>query len=104
MDEQRRNWKKIRLKRDEWRKEQADREIETKEHDAQLKKQRERDEEEYKYKLSVEHRKEADENATRKNQLAQELTTLRQQTEKDLAEKEQFYRHRKKKFLNCELR
>lgn len=88
MDEQRRKLEEeLRLKRDEWRKEQADHEAEIKEGDVQLKKQRERDEEEYKYKLSVERRKEANEYTTRKNQLTQELTALRQQTEKDLAEK-----------------
>ena len=88
MDEQRRKLEEeLCLKRDAWRKEQADHETEIKERDAQLKKQRERDEEEYKYKLSVERRKEADEYTTRKNQVTQELTALRQQTEKELAEK-----------------
>jgi chromosome segregation ATPase len=88
MNEQRRGLEEeLRLKRDEWRKEQTTHESFLKEREAQIKKQHERDEEEYKYRLQVERRKDTDEYGTKKLQLMQELDALKQRTEKELAEK-----------------
>jgi len=63
----------MRLKHEEWKKEQQEHEISVKERDELIKKQRQRDEEEYKYRITIERRKETDEYVSNKLKLQQEL-------------------------------
>jgi hypothetical protein len=90
MEEKRRSLEEeIQLNREEWKKEQTGHETAIKEREAQMKKQRERDEEEYKYRLNVERRKDADDYVAKKAKLEQELSALKQQVEKEIAEKKE---------------
>lgn len=73
--------------REEWKKEQEQRESALREREALLKKEREREAEEYKYRITIERKKDADEYAARMAALEKELAQQRDAFEKEIVER-----------------
>jgi len=78
----------IQQKREQWKKEKAIAELQSKEDAGELKKKRERDEEEYSYNLQLIRKKDTDSYQERKLKLEKELTDKKALFESDIAMRE----------------
>lgn len=91
-------------KRNLWRKEQEDYELEQKEVEARLKKERIREHEEYKYTLELERRRDSDLYAAKKESLEKEITEKRVEFQKEFAQREELLSSQEQKIESLRAR
>lgn len=88
----------------QWRQEQDNYELQKKERDAQLKKDRQREDEEYNYNLQLKRKKDADIYDAHKAVLEKELAEKKTAVEKELAERETAITSKEKEFTELKVK